>query len=35
MTSLGYRPKRLLRDALPGVVEWYNQHLAKPAQAHV
>jgi UDP-glucose 4-epimerase len=35
VTSLGYLPKRLLRDALPAVVEWYSQHLAKPAQAHV
>jgi nucleoside-diphosphate-sugar epimerase len=34
MTKLGYQPKHLLRDALPGVVAWYHQQPAKPAKAH-
>jgi nucleoside-diphosphate-sugar epimerase len=27
MTKLGYRPRFTLRDALPGVVRWYDEHL--------
>jgi UDP-glucose 4-epimerase len=34
-TQLGYHPKRPLRDALPGVVRWYDQHLSGPAKAQV
>jgi nucleoside-diphosphate-sugar epimerase len=27
MAALGYRPRFTLRDALPGVVRWYDEHL--------
>jgi nucleoside-diphosphate-sugar epimerase len=33
ITKLGYLPKHPLREALPGVVRWYDQHLANPARA--
>ena len=29
--KLGYQPRHLLREALPGVVGWYDQHLSKLA----
>jgi UDP-glucose 4-epimerase len=30
--TLGYRPKYTLRDALPGVVRWYDEHMPIPAK---
>jgi nucleoside-diphosphate-sugar epimerase len=33
--KLGYQPRHLLRDALPGVVRWYDQHLSKLADVQV
>jgi nucleoside-diphosphate-sugar epimerase len=29
MTRLGYRPKATLREALPGVIRWYDVHLSE------
>ena len=26
--KLGYRPQYTLREALPGVVRWYDEHIA-------
>jgi nucleoside-diphosphate-sugar epimerase len=31
MTTLGYRPRFALQDALPGVVRWYDEHLEETA----
>jgi UDP-glucose 4-epimerase len=30
--KLGYRPQYTLRDALPAVVRWYDEHTASPAK---
>jgi nucleoside-diphosphate-sugar epimerase len=32
MLKLGYRPNFTLREALPGVVRWYDQHCEKKAK---
>jgi len=31
ITKLGYRPRYMLSDALPGVVRWYDEHTIFPA----
>jgi len=33
--KLGYRPRHLLRQTLPGVVRWYDENLSKLANAQV
>lgn len=33
--KLGYQPRHLLRDALPGVVRWYDRHLSTLANVQV
>jgi nucleoside-diphosphate-sugar epimerase len=32
MIKLGYQPRHTLREALPGVVRWYNERLTVPAK---
>ena len=35
MLKLGYQPRFSLREALPGVVRWYDEHSHVPADERV